>query len=48
MVTSIQRTLAWGAEAPAAYVIGLGYPTERGYLQAIAKRNRDYPPTDAD
>ena len=47
MVTSIQRTLAWGGEAPAAYVIGLGYPTEGGYLQAIAKRNRDYPPTDA-
>lgn len=23
MVTSIQRTLAWGGEAPAAYVIGL-------------------------
>ena len=47
MVTSIQRTLAWGGEAPAAYVIGLGYATENGYLQAIAKRNRDYPPTDA-
>jgi predicted alpha/beta superfamily hydrolase len=47
MVTSIQRTLAWGGEAPAAYVIGLGYPTEAGYLPAIAKRNRDYPPTDA-
>jgi predicted alpha/beta superfamily hydrolase len=46
MVTSIQRTLAWGGEAPAAYVIGVGYPTEGGYLQAIAKRNRDYPPTD--
>jgi predicted alpha/beta superfamily hydrolase len=47
MVTSIQRTLAWGGEAPAAYVIGLGYPTEGGYMQAVAKRNRDYPPTDA-
>jgi predicted alpha/beta superfamily hydrolase len=47
MVTSIQRTLAWSGEAPAAYVIGVGYPTEGGYLQAIAKRNRDYPPTDA-
>ena len=47
MVASIQRTLAWGGEAPAAYVIGLGYPTEGGYLPAIAKRNRDYPPTDA-
>jgi uncharacterized protein len=47
MVTSIQRTLAWGGEAPAAYVIGVGYPTEGGYLQAVLKRNRDYPPTDA-
>jgi predicted alpha/beta superfamily hydrolase len=46
MVTSIQRTLAWGGEAPAAYVIGVGYPTEGGYLQAVSKRNRDYPPTD--
>ena len=46
MVMSIQRTLAWGGESPAAYVIGVGYPTEGGYLQAIAKRNRDYPPTD--
>jgi predicted alpha/beta superfamily hydrolase len=46
MVTSIQRTLAWGGEAPAAFVIGVGYPTEGGYLQAISKRNRDYPPTD--
>jgi predicted alpha/beta superfamily hydrolase len=47
MVLSIQRTLAWGREAPAAYVIGVGYPTEGGYLQAVLKRNRDYPPTDA-
>jgi predicted alpha/beta superfamily hydrolase len=46
MVTSIQRTLSWGGEAPAAHVIGIGYPTEGGYLQAISKRNRDYPPTD--
>jgi ferri-bacillibactin esterase len=46
LVMSTQRTLAWGGEAPAAYVIGLGYPTEGGYLQAVAKRNRDYPPTD--
>lgn len=47
MVLSIQRMLAWGAEAPPAYVIGLGYPTEGGYAQATAKRNRDYPPSDA-
>jgi predicted alpha/beta superfamily hydrolase len=46
MVMSTQRTLAWGGEAPAAFVIGVGYPTDGGYLQAIAKRNRDYPPTD--
>jgi uncharacterized protein len=46
MAMSIQRMLHWGAQAPAAYVIGIGYPTERGYLQAIANRNRDYVPTD--
>jgi predicted alpha/beta superfamily hydrolase len=46
LVLSIQRTLALSDEAPSAYVIGVGYPTEGGYLQAIAKRNRDYPPTD--
>jgi len=47
LVLSTQRSLAWAGEAPAAYVIGVGYPTEGGYLQAVAKRNRDYPPTDA-
>jgi uncharacterized protein len=46
LVMGIQRTLAWGAEAPAAYVIGVGYPTENGFLEAASKRNRDYPPTD--
>lgn len=46
LVTSIQRALAWGSEAPAAYVFGIGYPTERGYLEAAAKRNRDYAPTE--
>jgi uncharacterized protein len=44
-VLGIQRTLAWGAEAPAAFVIGIGYPTENGFMQAIFKRNRDYVPT---
>lgn len=34
-VMGIQRTLAWGAEAPAAYVIGIGYPTEHGFLPAM-------------
>jgi predicted alpha/beta superfamily hydrolase len=46
MLMSIQRTLAWGAEAPAAYVVGIGYPAESGYMTAVSKRNRDYPPTD--
>jgi predicted alpha/beta superfamily hydrolase len=46
MLMSIQRMLAWGGEAPAAYVVGIGYPSEGGYMQAISKRNRDYPPTD--
>lgn len=45
-VLGIQRALSWGAEAPAAFVIGIGYPTDRGFLQAIAKRNRDYVPSD--
>lgn len=45
MALSIQRMLAWGAAVPAAYVIGIGYPTEGGYPQALAKRNRDLAPT---
>jgi predicted alpha/beta superfamily hydrolase len=45
-VMGIHRTLAWGAESPAAYVIGIGYPTDDGFLGAISKRNRDYAPTD--
>lgn len=45
-VMGIQRTLAWGAEAPGAYVIGIGYPAEGGFLAAISKRNRDYAPSD--
>jgi predicted alpha/beta superfamily hydrolase len=47
LVTSIQRTLSMGGAVPAAYVIGVGYPTEGGFMQAIQKRNRDYPPTEA-
>jgi hypothetical protein len=27
-------------------VIGIGYPTESGFMAAMAKRNRDYAPTD--
>lgn len=46
LVTSIQRTLALGADVPAALVVGVGYPTEAGFAQAIQKRNRDYSPTD--
>jgi predicted alpha/beta superfamily hydrolase len=42
----IQRLLAWGAEAPAAFVIGIGYPTDAGSFEGPAKRNRDYAPTD--
>jgi predicted alpha/beta superfamily hydrolase len=45
MTLSIQRMLAWGAEAPPAYVIGIGYPSEGGYVQALGKRNRDLAPT---
>lgn len=46
IVLGIQRMLAWGGEAPPAYVVGLGYPTEDGYQRAIEKRNRDYTPSD--
>jgi predicted alpha/beta superfamily hydrolase len=45
LVTSIQRTLSMGGAVPAAFVVGVGYPTEGGFAQAIQKRNRDYPPT---
>jgi predicted alpha/beta superfamily hydrolase len=44
LVTSIQRTLALG-EIPPAFVVGVGYPTEGGFPQAVQKRNRDYTPT---
>jgi predicted alpha/beta superfamily hydrolase len=40
----IQRTLAWGGEAPPTYVVAIGYPTESGYMAAISKRHRDYLP----
>jgi predicted alpha/beta superfamily hydrolase len=46
LVTSIQRTLAFGSNVPAAYIVGIGYPTESGFMQAVQKRNRDYVPTD--
>jgi predicted alpha/beta superfamily hydrolase len=46
LATAIQRMLALGAECPPAYVIGIGYPTQGGYMAAVAKRNRDYAPTD--
>jgi predicted alpha/beta superfamily hydrolase len=46
LVTSIQRTLSMGGAVPAAYVVGVGYPTEGGFAQAIQKRNRDYPPAE--
>jgi predicted alpha/beta superfamily hydrolase len=46
LVTSIQRTLALGSNVPATYIVGIGYPTESGFMQAVQKRNRDYVPTD--
>ena len=46
IAVGVQRILAWGAEAPNAYVIGIGYPTEQGELAAFMKRGRDYVPTD--
>jgi uncharacterized protein len=45
LLASIHRTLALG-EIPPAWVVGIGYPTEGGFIQAIQKRNRDYAPTD--
>jgi predicted alpha/beta superfamily hydrolase len=44
-VVGIQRTLAWGSEASPAFIVGIGYPTETGFMQAVSKRNRDYAPT---
>jgi predicted alpha/beta superfamily hydrolase len=46
LVTSIQRMLALDSKIPATYVVGVGYPTESGFLQAVQKRNRDYVPSD--
>lgn len=48
LVTSIQRTLSMDGAVPAAHIVGVGYPTEGGFAQAIQKRNRDYPPTEGD
>lgn len=45
LLAGIHRTLALG-EIPPAWVVGIGYPTESGFIQAIQKRNRDYAPTD--
>jgi uncharacterized protein len=46
MVMSIQRLLAWGSQSVPSFVIGIGYPTDNGFQQAVEKRNRDYVPTD--
>jgi hypothetical protein len=46
LAMAIQRLLAWGGEIPPAFVVGVGYPTEAGYASAVAKRNRDYVPTE--
>lgn len=44
-VLGTHRSLVWGSEATPAFIIGIGYPTEQGFMQAVAKRNRDYVPT---
>ena len=46
MAATIQRMLSMAAENPAAYVIGIGYPTEEGFFEAFSKRNRDLVPSD--
>ena len=38
-------SLALAGEAPAGFVIGIGYPTTEGFAGTIARRSRDYTPT---
>ena len=44
-VMEMQRAMAMSSEIPQAWVIGVGYAVEGGYLETINKRNRDYTPT---
>jgi uncharacterized protein len=46
LAANIQRMLTMAGENPAAYVIGIGYPTEGGFFEALAKRHRDLIPSD--
>ena len=46
MTASIQRMLTLAGENPSAFVIGIGYPTEGGFFEALAKRHRDLIPSD--
>mgnify|MGYP001993940496 FL=1 len=40
-----QRMQALGMELPPAYIIGIGYAVDNGFMETMAKRWRDYTPT---
>lgn len=44
-LTGTQRMLTQGGEVPASFVIGIGYPGDTLW-EAMARRNRDYAPSD--
>jgi predicted alpha/beta superfamily hydrolase len=41
----IQRMMSFGTEVPPAYVVGIGYAVENGFMETTGKRYRDYTPT---
>ena len=45
MVMETQRMMALGMELPPAYIIGIGYAVDNGFMETMAKRWRDYTPT---
>ena len=45
MVMDSQRMMALGGEVPPAYIIGIGYAVDNGFMETMAKRWRDYTPT---
>ena len=45
MTMEVQRMMALGSEVPPAYIIGIGYTVDNGFMGTMAKRWRDYTPT---
>jgi predicted alpha/beta superfamily hydrolase len=45
MAMDSQRMMALGMELPPAYIIGIGYAVDNGFMETMAKRWRDYTPT---